>query len=123
MSAAALAWTVYGTVVKVTDGDTVRLDLDLGWKVRLHDEPVRIAGINTPEKNTEPGIAAATALASLLPPGRAVKVISKRWLGDREKYGRVLAELELADGQHVSTWLIDRGYALPWDGVGPRPTA
>jgi len=40
------------TVVKVVDGDTVDVDIDLGFGVTLRDERVRIMGIDTPESRT-----------------------------------------------------------------------
>ena len=39
-------------VVKVVDGDTVDVDINLGFGVWLHDERVRIMGIDTPESRT-----------------------------------------------------------------------
>ena len=39
-------------VVKVVDGDTVDVDIDLGFKIQLKDERVRIMGIDTPESRT-----------------------------------------------------------------------
>ena len=39
-------------VVKVIDGDTVDVDLDLGFDVMLKKERVRIMGIDTPESRT-----------------------------------------------------------------------
>jgi micrococcal nuclease len=40
------------TVVKVIDGDTVDVDIDLGFGVWIKDERVRIMGIDTPESRT-----------------------------------------------------------------------
>jgi micrococcal nuclease len=40
------------TVVKIVDGDTVDVDIDLGFGVQLTDERVRIMGIDTPESRT-----------------------------------------------------------------------
>ena len=40
------------TVIKVVDGDTVDVDIDLGFGVCLKDERVRIMGIDTPESRT-----------------------------------------------------------------------
>ena len=37
---------------RVVDGDTVDVDIDLGFGVWLHDERVRIMGIDTPESRT-----------------------------------------------------------------------
>ena len=39
-------------LIKVVDGDTVDVDIDLGFGVWLKDERVRIAGIDTPESRT-----------------------------------------------------------------------
>ena len=39
-------------IVKIIDGDTVDVDLDLGFGVWLRDERVRIMGIDTPESRT-----------------------------------------------------------------------
>ena len=39
-------------VLKVIDGDTVDVDIDLGFGVVLKDERVRIIGIDTPESRT-----------------------------------------------------------------------
>jgi micrococcal nuclease len=40
-------------VIKVVDGDTVDVDIDLGFGVTLTDERVRIMGIDTPESRKE----------------------------------------------------------------------
>ena len=39
-------------VVKVVDGDTVDVDIDLGFGIWMKDERVRIMGIDTPESRT-----------------------------------------------------------------------
>ena len=39
-------------IVKVIDGDTVDVDIDLGFGVWLHKERVRLYGIDTPESRT-----------------------------------------------------------------------
>ena len=59
-------------IVKIVDGDTVDIDLDLGFGVWLRDERVRIMGIDTPESRTSDkvekvfGLAAKDRLNSLL---------------------------------------------------------
>ena len=40
------------TLVKVVDGDTIDVTLDLGFNVLLHNQRVRLAGIDTPESRT-----------------------------------------------------------------------
>ena len=39
-------------VIRVVDGATVDVDIDLGFGVWLHNERVRIQGIDTPESRT-----------------------------------------------------------------------
>ena len=59
-------------IVKVIDGDTVDVDIDLGFGIWLKKERVRIMGIDTPESRTSDklekvfGLAAKERLSSLL---------------------------------------------------------
>ena len=39
-------------VIKVIDGDTVDIDIDLGFGTWIKNERVRIMGIDTPESRT-----------------------------------------------------------------------
>ena len=60
------------TIIKVVDGDTVDVDIDLGFVIIMKDERVRIMGIDTPESRTRDkvekkfGLAAKTRLKELL---------------------------------------------------------
>ena len=59
-------------IIKVVDGDTVDVDIDLGFGIVLSNERVRINGIDTPESRTRDkvekkfGLAAKARLKSLL---------------------------------------------------------
>ena len=59
-------------IVKVIDGDTVDVDIDLGFGIWMKDERVRMMGIDTPESRTRDkvekkfGLAAKARLKSLL---------------------------------------------------------
>lgn len=108
------------TVVDVIDGDTVRLDVDLGFYVRVRLS-CRLAGLNAPERNEPGGPEARTALAGILGTG-VLTVTSVR----ADKYaGRFDGQLVVMQGQGVTwvnRWLIDQGYAVAWDGVGAKPS-
>ena len=39
-------------MVKVVDGDTVDVDIDLGFGVWMRDQRIRLYGIDTPESRT-----------------------------------------------------------------------
>lgn len=99
-----------GTVVSVTDGDTVTVDID-GTR-----EKVRLIGIDTPEtkKPDTPvqcfGPEASAFTESLLPPGTAVHL--QRDIEARDKYGRLLAYVyRTSDELFVNLEIVRRGYA------------
>jgi len=70
-------------VIKVIDGDTVKLDIDLGFRVHWTSN-CRIAGINAPEVNTEEGKSSKTWLEGVLVPGDVIMIKSVKL----DKYGR-----------------------------------
>lgn len=80
-------------VLKVHDGDTIRVEADLGFDVR-HILNVRFYGINTPElrgEELEAGLVARDWLRTQLPEGSSV--VLKTYKDRREKFGRYLAEV------------------------------
>lgn len=103
------SWIVPATVMRHIDGDTVVMDLDLGWRVWLRDVSVRLASINCPELNTPAGKAAAARTRELCPVGCAVVVLSH----SLDKYGRVLANVLLPDQRDLAGVLLAEGHAAP----------
>ena len=69
-------------VIRVVDGDTVDVNIDLGFGVWLHKERVRIQGIDTPESRTRDkeekvyGLAAKAELKVLLDDDFSVKGVT-----------------------------------------------
>lgn len=111
------------TVVSVTDGDTIRLDIDLGFNMVIHNTPIRLAGINAPETNTPEGRVAKTYLKELLPPGTELTLHSIK--DKTEKYGRILGILTYNNPETttptpndtINNTLIEKGYATTyWPG-------
>ena len=51
-------------IIKVVDGDTVDVDIDLGFGVVLTDERVRMMGIDTPESRTRDKVEKKFGLSS-----------------------------------------------------------
>lgn len=78
-------WTVPATVLEVVDGDTVRLELDLGWHIK-YTTRVRLAGINAPELKTPEGPPAKAYAETLLKVADEVTFMSHKL----DKYGRPL---------------------------------
>lgn len=112
------------SVVAVHDGDTVKVDVDLGFDAH-YVTWIRLLGINAPELATDAGKVSRDALVGLLPVGTKVLVLSTKSAHAvmADKYGgRWDGELVLADARSVSAWMVDGGFAVPWDGKGPKPT-
>lgn len=97
-------------VVRVIDGDTLRLNIDLGFKVHL-EISARLARINTPERGQDGAQAATERLRSLCPAGSQVTVRTAK--GDR--YGRWIAEV-MAGGANVSDMMLAEGLAVTYEG-------
>jgi micrococcal nuclease len=93
-------------LIRVVDGDTVWLDVDLGFDVRRKDS-FRLYGINTPEMNTAEGVTAKARLEELLKPGGITVTTEK---DRREKYGRYLATLWVS-GANINRLLVTEGLA------------
>jgi len=109
-------------VKRVVDGDTVYLDVDLGFGVWATLD-FRLAGINTPEvvgTQKVAGLAAKEELVRLLGLG-TIRIVSFK----TEKYGRWLASIfvKQADGVelNVNDELVKGGFAVPYSGDGPKP--
>lgn len=106
----AVEWTVPATVLRVVDGDTVHLELDLGWHV-TYTASCRIAGINAPELSTPEGQRAKAFAIGALPEGAQVVFRSKRL----DKYGRPLGEILLGpDRRPFSEAMLAAGLAVPF---------
>ena len=110
-------------LLKAVDGDTVDVDIDLGFGVWLKGERVRIMGIDTPESRTSNkveklfGLAAKKRLKELLKEG-AVLVTTEEKNGEdmRGKFGRILGDFKVPDGRLVTEVMAEEGHCVPYFG-------
>ena len=109
-------------VVKVVDGDTVDVDIDLGFGICLKDERVRIMGIDTPESRTSDrvedlfGEAAKARLKELMKNGgKLITTEDKHGEDMKGKFGRILGDFKV-DGKLVTDILIKEGHAVAYFG-------
>jgi len=109
-------YTYRAVVVDWTDGDTVHLDIDLGLRQWARDEPIRLLGVNAPDR--KPLKAKATAWMEDAAP-KGADLVVRTHLDEEDKYGRLLGDLWLGD-LHLNTALIDAGLGQPYAG-GARP--
>ena len=115
------------TIPSTTDGDTfdahVTKDVGFGgstsFRVRL-----RLARINAPAKGTPAGDASAAWLSGLLLPQTTVDLVTLdayKFGGPAYSPGEWMAEVTLPDGRNVSDLAVSLGFAVYWNGQGPRP--
>ena len=86
------------TITSVYDGDTFTADVDIGFKVAVRGEKIRLARINAPEirgANRKAGLASRDYLRDLIL-GR--EVLLKTIKDKRGKYGRYLGEIIVKKG-------------------------
>lgn len=98
-----------GVVLSWHDGDTCRVDVDLGFGIHATAFNLRVYGINAPELNTDAGKLARDFAAVLCPPGSRVLIMSRGW----DKYGgRFDGEITLPDGQDFARQMVAGGHAV-----------
>jgi len=99
---------------RVIDGDTIVLDVDLGFGIWLRDEHIRLARINCPETRTRDleekakGIAAREFVQfMLLEPTNNIQL---KTFKDKGKYGRYIADVFI-NGTNLNDLLVSEGLA------------
>ena len=109
------------SLLKVVDGDTVDLMVDLGFDVH-HRIRVRLYGVNTPESRTTNALEKAAGLKA--------KQFAHDWMEQNpvvviqtlkdknEKYGRILANMysDEARTNCLNTELVSSGFAKAYFG-------
>jgi len=110
-------------LLKSVDGDTVDVDIDLGFGIWLRNERVRIMGIDTPESRTSNeveklfGKAAKERLKELLKDGGVLVTTEEKGGEDaRGKFGRILGDFKTPDGKLVTEVMIAEGHCVPYFG-------
>ena len=107
-------FTYNANIYNVVDGDTIDAIVDLGFKLYIKMR-LRLAGIDTPEKNTPLGKVVKQFVTDSLLDKNVVIQTTKP-----DKYGRTLATVILA-GRVFNTVLLDKHYAQPYDGKKKLP--
>ena len=109
-------------LVKVVDGDTVDVDIDLGFGVWLKNERVRIMGIDTPESRTRDkvekifGLAAKDRVEELIKKDMILKTFAAKDGEDMKgKFGRILGDFMVGD-KMLTEILIQEGHAVKYFG-------
>lgn len=117
MSNSGVTPFVYNAILdRVVDGDTIDVNLDLGFDVILQKQRVRLAGIDTPESRTRNleekalGLKAKNRLIELCVGSFKIQSLGKG------KYGRILGIPYTEDGKDICQILIKEGHAVEYWG-------
>lgn len=110
-------------VVKIIDGDTVDVDIDLGFGVWMRKQRIRMYGIDTPESRTRDleekkyGLAAKDFLTGMLDDEGGIVLRTHK--DGKGKFGRILGELwrttNYAD-QSINEYMIEKHHAVRYMG-------
>lgn len=113
-------------VLKVVDGDTVDVDIDLGFGVWVRNERVRVMGIDTPESRTSDrveklfGLASKKRVEELLSGDVILKTqIDKNGEDAKGKFGRVLGDFIVEKNGHermLTDVMVEEGHAVAYFG-------
>lgn len=107
-------------ILRVVDGDTIDVDIDLGFGIWKRGERVRVIGIDTPESRTKDltekkfGIAAKDFVKGLFPIGS--EQIIKTHKDETGKFGRILGDFVLPNDKLLSAHMIENYHAVAYNG-------
>jgi|TARA_R110000824_G_scaffold159471_1_gene333853 micrococcal nuclease len=105
------------TVVRVIDGDTVDVDIDLGFDCWIRKQRIRLSGIDTPESRTRDkqekiyGLAAKKYVQGFLALNTVVTIKTV----EKGKYGRYLGDFKVK-GKWLCKALLDNYHAVEYSG-------
>ena len=104
---------------RIVDGDTVDVDIDLGFGMILSKQRIRLYGIDTPESRTRDkeekfyGKLAAQFLKDQCKKGSCITL--KTYLDKKGKYGRILGEI-IVDDVNINQLMVEQHMAVEYHG-------
>ena len=107
-------------IIKVIDGDTTDVDIDLGFGVWLKKQRIRFFGIDTPESRTRDleekkyGLAAKKYVTDHMPLGSTQTLVTVK--DGKGKYGRILGQFKMEDGSILNDNMIAEHHAVAYFG-------
>jgi micrococcal nuclease len=105
-------------IVRVIDGDSILVDIDLGFGLWIHGESIRLFGVDCPEcRSRDPEEKAAGLLAKgfveeALHVGATYRLQTK----EKGKFGRYLGTIYLTDESSINAALVKERLAVPYFG-------
>jgi len=107
------------SIKRIIDGDTLEVDIDLGFSIKLVNQHLRLAGIDTPEIHSSDSVEkhygnlARETLTQWVADKNALLLVGG---GARDKFGRLLGDLKHTDGTKATDFLLSKHMAVKYDG-------
>ena len=104
-------------IVRVIDGDSIIIDIDLGFSHWIHGESIRLYGVDTPECRTRDaeekaaGLLAKEFVEETLHVGGTYKLIIR----EKDEFG-YLGVIMLSDKTSINAALVKERLAVPYYG-------
>ena len=119
-------------VTRVVDGDTVDVDIDLGFGIWMHKERIRLHGIDTPESRTRDleekkyGLLAKQQIESFMPRGSMQTLVTVK--DKAGKFGRILGKFLIYDKKTdrqmtINDWMVREHHAVAYHGQSKEDIA
>jgi micrococcal nuclease len=105
-------------IVRVTDGDSIVVDIDLGFSHFIHNESIRLYGVDCPEcrsrdkEEKAAGLLAKEFVEDALHVGGIYRLQTK----EKGKFGRYLGTIYLTDESSINAALVKERLAVPYFG-------
>ena len=110
-------YTYKAYVRSIYDGDTIRVDIDLGFGIILSDQSLRLLGLDTPEIRGEErtqGLISRNFVVERIPVGSYITITTVK--DRKEKFGRYLATVFYGDDmKNLNEELLQSGMAKPYE--------
>ncbi|MDC1426866.1 thermonuclease family protein [Gammaproteobacteria bacterium] len=109
-------------IVRVIDGDSIILDIDLGFSHWIHGESVRLYGVDCPEcrsrdkEEKAAGFLAKEFVEDALHVGGTYRLQTK----EKGKFGRYLGTIYLTDDTSINAALVTEHLAVPYTGQNKK---
>ena len=113
-------------MVRVVDGDTVDVDIDLGFGVWLRKQRIRLYAIDTPESRPSDDVEKVYGLAAkdfLIKWTNAGDLTLKTFKDGKGKFGRILGELWFGKTHNINQLLVDNHHAVRYHGQSKEEIA
>ena len=112
------------TFKKVIDGDTLIVDIDLGFDIVLSNQSIRLIGIDTPESRSKDrvektfGLLSKKAVEDFMKTNEKDGFVIQTILSDDngDKFGRILGKVYNSNKICLNDWLIKANYAVAYNG-------